>query len=253
MKNMEQEVVNAAKRYRSDPEAWRWILDSRDSGSRAEKLWVDTVASHLENSLLPRFHKRDEHLIELFLAQFLWGKSSGVRQGISDDRIYNVEYGHFATGGVYVTDKNLYISAFKELTSEIPLRKKGLVRFVLLGLMGQRDQTKPYRENRTWRKSYRAIHGVQVMGRDEGRDYALVATSVARWEIHPVYGLDLLVTALEMGRTGRFEGLFEDGKGVGEAASSEKGLLEDLHDLRERGILTQEEYETKKAEILSKM
>lgn len=192
---------------------------------------------------MPAFRDEGENLMEFFFAQFLRGESLGVQQGTSNERVYNTKYGEFGTGCLCLTDEHVYISVFKHLTADIPLRKKGLI--------GQTDGSRPYVRNQSWRIPNCSIRSLRMVRASQGSGRVALLTDAAKWEIYPLWGMELLAAGLSMAKKGQLRDVFDSTASSKGIASEEAALLEELHELKERGILTQREFGDKKRQILS--
>lgn len=261
MDGLEQEIMERAYKYKSDPEiAYRALADySITEKDPALKNLAETTAEHLKTVLIPYLDSAGESMINFCISQFLWGRSSGIRQGIGNDRLYTVHYGTFGTGYLCLTDKNIHILVAARLTKLLPLYKQGLVVSVLRGVLGERDETSPTKDDESWAISLQSIQDVQrTRSKRDEQEYVALITPAMTWEVYPWANVVEILTSINMAREGIFaqSGTISESTIPNQPGSVRTGAnnitaeLERLSALREQGQLTEDEFKVAKAKLL---
>lgn len=246
MTDLEYEIIERAKLYQTKPEElWEWLFHPQE-GDRYLRECFERIAINVRDQLYPITKRNKENLVDLYPVQVLWGHQSRLGSGIGTDRLYNYYYGTFGTGYMLLTDRNCHISVSSDLTKKCPLRKEpGIISFVLMGMLGERDKTKPTLEDRYWRIPAQSIKAAKVTTDMQRQECVELVTNESDFLVYPVH--EIMLTALQMIISGRMTEIF------GTQQSSQTSHTKDvdsLHALQQINfMLEEEEYEIEKPEI----
>ena len=252
---LEQQIIDNALYYKANGKG----QTSSKSGKSAS--WYTNIHQHFESVLIPHMRKSQENFVEYHPVWFLFGETASYKQGISSGKMYRHTYGTYGTGYICFTDKNVYITALNSLTQEYPLYltgSKGFMLRVLEGMVGERNDRKPYKGDNTWTINYPSVVGAQIT-QVEGNSNEIVymKTTTVDWQIEEHFAGELpsILTGINMGISGKLAQIWVSKQSNTDGQSSPEviELLEKLGELKSAGIITETEFEQKKQELLSRI
>ena len=253
MVDLESEVIARIKHYQTNPEAsWEWLL-TPESNDRDLREWFKRSAIHMRDYLYPRI-KSKENLIDLYPVQIMWGYQSRLGSGIGTDRLYNYYYGTFGTGYMALTDQNCYVKISADLTEKCPLyESRGIVGSVLLGMLGERDKTKPTREDQNWKFPVQSIKEIRLTQDARRQECVEIGTSNGNFLIY--YPAEIMIVAFQMIISEKIaEILAPQASQIAHGKNTDSlHALEQIKSMLDAGLISEEEYESKKLEILSRI
>lgn len=256
---LEQETVDWAIHYKSHEP----ILYKGEKPSQFDA-WYAMIHQHMMKHTWPRITGAKEHLVQYWPTYFLWGARSAQKRAAYDDRHYLYKMGTFGTGYTCLTLTNLYVVSLEQATKKFPLFVQGTVGFIsaVFGRMGgEVEDRHPLREDRSYAIPLESILDGQVTQNEDHRDMIALRTMNDQFQIHNHFngGLERIETAIRMARTGRLAGAagFVSVPQSQQISASENGdpvvKLKQLKQMLDAGLISPQEYERKKAEILAKM
>lgn len=251
MNDLERKLVNGMLYYQSN-------LPSSRTSKNDKKSWYDFVYQHVRNQLLPQIKSSGERFVQYWPAQFLWGNKTSQEQSIIDRNvIYRVQEGTFGTGYICVSDANIYIHVYAKLTEKYPLYKRGMIDFILHAIVKNMDKRKKVTRDQNWTIPNQTILGSQITETDYSNTVISLVTATTTWEIESAF-LNHELEILAAINLARFGTLANAGRSQAEQSETKisphiSELLKQLHELKKASILTAEEFEAKKREILSRI
>ncbi|MBX3047060.1 MAG: SHOCT domain-containing protein [Anaerolineales bacterium] len=237
MKNLERKLLDLLAHYKE-------FLKEQVSNTEGTKQdWYGQIQEHYEKDLLPLLEDNSEEFVEYWPAGFIWDEVSQLRTySRRSSRVLNGSHG---SGYLAASSDALYISVFNDLSKNYSPIPTGLAYQVLSGMSGERDARKPYKGDKTWRIGYSEITGIRAV---DDR-VLLIATAVGDWKItqHFSGDLEIIQTAISMGRNGRF------GKTASTTNDEIIVMLEKLAKLRDSGAISSDDFEDQKKKLLTKI
>jgi len=152
--------------------------------------------------------------------------------------------------------KNLYIFSFADITklffSEMdPGFINRAITGILQGMMGERDDRTPSRKDYNWTIPYDSIVSSQGIQPEDGVYNMRLQTHTTMWDFSMPYE-DKFLTAINLVKSGK---LFPSEPQLSQPATTQTNdhaaRLKKLADLLKSGLISQEDYQAKKTEILS--
>lgn len=254
MQDIEQEIIKRFVYHESNPK--RKLTGTNPQFAS----WLDSIHKHFEQIVHPRLQKSGEKFIEYWPIKLMWGKKSQVEQGIiTRDKFYRVSYGTFGTGYLCLTNHNLYLFSFAQLTEKFPLyEKQGFFDKVLLGLANKEDKKRPSNEDKNWSVPHQSILGAQITDDEYGQSVINLVTTAMVWEIHDHFTdtLPIMLTGINMCLSGKLAQTgVQQQPDTNNSQSSEEvlDLLNKLGELKSSGIITDIEFEQKKQQLLKRL
>jgi tetratricopeptide (TPR) repeat protein len=223
--------------------------------------WYKRLNDYFGSDMVPKLKGVGERLVTYGPAYLLWGKETTYRQDVTGKpRVYSFENGTFGTSALIITDRQVYLLALAALTKQFPFIKRGVSDFLLGSLVGAFDSTQPTKQDLLWNIPHRDILGAQVVDNGQGNRRLRLVTAAMQWEIYEHFtdDLDEFSAGLNLARSGKLEHLFDkpapvQAKPVAQVPDAVVQLLQKLGDLKTAGILSDAEFEAKKAELLSRL
>ena len=223
--------------------------------SNANRL-LDTINIHLKTVIYPILKANGERFVEYWPAIIEWGRET--RQHIHETHTSYKAYSTIGGGYLCLTDQNVRIVSLGQMNNFLEAHvKKGVSSFVadvLTGVAGGVvEHPEISKDDKLWTIPNQTIVGAQI-----SESGLTIATAVMRWSVND-FGFggesELMSVALNMAMTGKLARIGSATKGNLESKSSEEAikLLKQLGELLERGIITQEEFDQKKKELLAKL
>lgn len=252
MNATQQQVVERLNFYKQDPNAWQWIKNHENDKTYGG--WWRVVAQHLERVMLPRLKESHEILVEYMLAWLHWGQELSYHEVI-DGRAFNVKTGLYGTGYICLTDQNVHIASFAELTRKYPLLKSlgsvgGFLSFMVGEMVGDRENRKALQKDGFWTIPLKSILDAQVVSSNEGPDYITLATNSTNWNLYVGDKITLTLTAINMARFNQLQGQVAKPNVRDEVDNELRAKLQHLKELLDDGLITQADFDAKKQEIL---
>jgi tetratricopeptide (TPR) repeat protein len=214
----------------------------------------NTVYQHLNESVKPELDKNDEKLIDYWDCVFHWGKLQ--TQSVSKGNQTRGFHGKFGIGYVCLSDRYLRIVSIGSLSRKYAKQPgAGIAKKVFKALvLGNYDMRGAEKEDKFWVIPFKDIQGIYK----EDASFDLITFS-ENWEIAMLWGDEnYMFTALELARTGNLRRVIDLNKLRIKAKTSDSeddilDKIERLASLRDRGVISIEEFEQKKGELLARL
>lgn len=221
------------------------------SGADTASLIKQTNA-HFDNKLSIQ---QDEVIVDFYPASLI-GLGRTKREILVNGASFIEEHGQWGSGYVCLTDKNLHIVTIVELTKLLPNQSRVLSLFASLIPGG--DRTKKLTADQSWKVPYLAIKYVEPFIDPLLKDMKSIriATATDTWDIYTLwdahqeallFGLNL---ARESGFTKETPSTNRDSHSY---APDVMQLIVELGELKERGLISETEFNDKKKELLSRL
>jgi len=248
MNDHESALADRAKLYQLEPKA-SLTLTEPDS-----QFWYDRAYRHFNELLLPQIQDQGEHFVEYWECYLFWGQKTtqSMYQGTS-------AYVHNATSGagyVCATDKTIVLVSLRDVTRRF-VKKRGLIGRMFFAALRSYDFSRREMNDKTSAVS----HG-DIVGISSDDDWIILNTVSEDWRVFPYFNSDKpsLLAALNMARRGRLVDIWrpkepEPPMTTQNAASQDDifGAIKQLKELRDIGAISEEEYQAKKDELLSRL
>jgi hypothetical protein len=258
--SLEQEIVNAVQYYQSNqPNRWKGQTNKFDA-------WYELAYKYMMGQTWPKIKSNGELLVEYWPTYFLWGQHSAHKRAFYEDRHYLYKMGTFGTGYTCLTLSNLYIVSLGQATERFPLyEQRGMGGFfggVLGRMAGEVDHREPLREDRAYTIPVQSVLDAQIIQDQEQSDVIALRTMNDQLLIHNHFSgqLEEILAAISMVHTGKLAqalGLQSKRQSQSTTTSSNQQSpvekLKQLKQMLDSGLISNQEYETKKVDILSKM
>ncbi len=259
MNQKERDIFEDYHQTKDDIDYWAETLPAVNSETDDAfmRSYMQKMNAHISGVLIPHLKKNDEGIMIIQPApKFLWGQEKSYRQGITNDRMYRVTNGLYGTGYVCMTDKNIYIFSFADLTklyfseTDTGFINKAIMG-ILQGIMGERDDRTPSRKDYNWTIPYDSIVSSQeVQPKDEMSSMEL-RTHATMWNFYTLDEAKFLA-AINLVKSGKlFPSKPQPSQPVATQTNDHAARLKKLADLLESGLISQADYQAKKTEILS--
>lgn len=211
---------------------------------------------HFVESLLPVLEGGHEHLVEFWPSVLFWGLEE--QEKLFGGYSFTHLYGTGGTGYLCLTDKNIRIVSLGKLTQQMPpleKGKKGLLAELLLPTT-HKDEREVETTDRTWTVPHSSIIEAKLTKptgfSDKDVKFVKLATDVETWEIFTA-DENILLTALNMAAVGELTKIWDEEKQVRHSEDKILALIEKLAELRRKGAISDENFEVKKKELLSRL
>ncbi len=173
--------------------------------------WYAQIHQHFNDVLLPEIKSHaGELFVEYWPAYFVVDRVRELRQGISNDVLFNYEFGSHGTGYVCVTSRALRLVVIEQLTKQFPLYKSSLTGFVLDAISKQMNRLRPFQGDYTWSLSPSQIQTVSISASGRGGSERIrLVTDAGTWEVfeHFTDQRKEILRAVECLRSGAFVSL----------------------------------------------
>ena len=212
----------------------------------------DTVHGHLLSHALPGLKSSGEHLVEYFPVTLSWGYRQTM--GISDGKSYWSHSGSYGMGYACFTDTQVHLYSIGDLSRRY-MKSRGLFKRALFAVFMNFDFTKVEKSDKQWGIAYRSI---SIQRTDDG---VRLNTASDQWELQPLWAHEAhMMTIAQMGQRGALKNIWEPPAPVSQpsapatqSSTEVMKLLEQLAALRERGLVTEQEFQQKKSELLARL
>jgi tetratricopeptide (TPR) repeat protein len=214
---------------------------------------TDSVFTHLSEITLPQLKDGGECLIEYFECILYWGEER--IQSLNQGKQTFTHTGKYGFGYIVLSDKYLRIISLGNLSKKYGKQLgHGLGKRLIFALLSNFDVRSVEKSDKLWTVPFKDINNVS-------KDDELInlVTTSETWQISS-YFLDneYMQAALELARMGNLRKLvdIEKLRIKNTHSSSDDEIfekIERLASLREKGIITSEEFEKKKKELLARI
>jgi len=246
--NLELAIADRARHYQVTS-APRYTEDDKEFDRILE-----TIHDHLTQILLPEARQAGAGFVDYHTCVLSWGRDTSQTwyQGTS----YTSHHGRHGFGYIGLTDQALHLVSLGDLSRRY-LKGRGLLRRAFFALLRNIDFQSVEKQDRTWTVPYSSITDAQRV-----EDDIHLATPAETWQLQPIYtdSHSTILTAITMGRAGKLATIWDEPAAprpqIEPASSSPEEtvkLLEQIADLKEKGIITQQEFEEKKKDLLSRL
>ena len=256
--SLEEAIVNTAQYYQSNqPGKWTGKNIKFDA-------WYELAYKYVMEQTWPKIKSNNELLVNYWPTYFVWGASSAHKRAVYEDRHYLYRMGIFGTGYTCLTLSNVHIVSLKQATEKFPLYEQGAKGFIgqVLGRWaGEVDDRMPMKEDKAYTIPLQSILDAQIIQDQERDDVIAVRTVNDQLLIHSHFTgqLEEIVMAIRMAHTGKIAqalGLEPKTQNQQPTSSEKETPVEKLNQLKQMldaGLINTQEYEAKKADILSRM
>ena len=249
----EDALPDLARGYELEPKQPYRTGDRKKKAYRTE--WFQTIHQHFENELLPRVNSSpEERFIEYWPCHVVWDVQVETRWYSGSSLTHYC--GSVGTGYLCLTTANVYLASLGPLTRKYNPTKE-------MGLGGLSTLFAPVKWDVDVQKAdelrvvpTRGISSTQVLKRHLA-GFVELQSQFGRYLIYPAFLRDdeYISRALTVAAAGLLAQ--PEQPGDSDAGSTSEGdpmrLLRQLGELRATGILTEEEFETKKKELLARL
>lgn len=201
-----EELKNLAHEYERNPKSQYHAVQTGET-----ERWYAQIHQHFNDVLLPEIKSHaGELFVEYWPAYFAVDRVRELRQGISNDVLYNYEFGSHGTGYVCVTSRSLRLVVIEQLTKQFPLYKSSLTGFVLDAIGKQMNRLRPFQGDYAWSLSPTQIQNVSIAASGRGESERIrLATDAGTWEVfeHFTDQRKEILRAVECLRSGAFVSL----------------------------------------------
>ena len=223
---------------------------SGETPSKETDAICSAVHDHLTRVALSSIKKAGEKFVDYYPCTLIWGEDTSQRwyRGTSN----NIYHGQGGVGYICLTDQNVHIFSLGDLSRQY-IKGTSILLKGVFAMFGNFDLTSAEKQDTSWTIPYGSVTGVQRT------EHAVqLATAKENWEIGPVFSnhYACILTAINMGRAGKLAHIWDPPKpqiaapSATPAAAETLQLLAQLGDLRDKGILTEEELQEKKRKLL---
>ncbi len=248
MNDRQGALSSRARLYQVEP---RQLVSYKDPDSA---LWHERAFRHFQTELQFQVKNGGERFVEAWECYLIWGVKSSQTWHEGTSSI--VHEGRSGAGYLCLTDRNLYIVTLGELTRHF-IKRRGIMGRLFLAALRNIDMSRRELNDRTWTFTHGDIRGIS-----SGEEGVTMQTVSETWQFIPYFSGDasIILTALDLARAGRIAELFRSPEPEPEPTAPQPlpsaqpdifASIQQLGQLRDQGLITEEEFETKKAELLS--
>jgi tetratricopeptide (TPR) repeat protein len=188
-------LFNLSKYYELKPK--EFPIDPNIEGADV----LTAINKHFKETALPYLQKHGEHFVESWVGEFLLGGSK--KDTIFDGYSFTNIYGTRAVGYICLSDKNLFIVTFGDLSKKYINKKGGLTGFLISSLTRISDNTNIETENKVWTIPYTSISNVRISpNQDQKIEKVEIQSSQINCDIYTYFDQKTLLSAIEMGIKG---------------------------------------------------
>jgi hypothetical protein len=227
-------------------------IDEWHSDNANIKFWFQTIHRHVSKDLVPKLQSPEEYFITYWPCFLEWGKHSKVHA--SSNEVSSWDYSSYGTGCCCLTTKGLRLFSSAQLSKRVPMYKSGIKSALISGFTHRQYVRES--NDRWWSIPFSSIYGDHLSTSHDNTQYLVLATPTENWDIYPYFNDDppLISAGISVGRSNAFSQLHPLERTSGESASAPVfELIKQLAELRSQGVLTDEEFAQKKAELLSRL
>lgn len=240
MNEVEEQIIDNARAYKNSQRS------AYESPSGRYTSWFQHIHRHYQNSVLAGLNASREKLVDYWPCYvILEGREDrGLFSGTTQ-REYRGKYG---SGYICITNDHARLFVFDQLSqaySPFVQGAKGVAREFLTAVFGSPESYHfmALREDKTWTVPHRSISTAEIRPR-YGVQALNLATKYGCFELLHVFSGDLpiILTALNMAVSGELTKIW-----TSPTTNRNSELLAKLEELRQAGVITQSEFETKRA------
>jgi tetratricopeptide (TPR) repeat protein len=213
----------------------------------------DSVYAHFHESIRPELLGNGEKFVEYWECFLYWGAEE--LQSLHRGRTKYTYTGNYGMGYLCLTDRFLRIVSIGSLSKKYGNKLGvGLGKKILAAFLNNFDFRSIEKEDRIWAIPFKDIQGIY----QEDGAFQIV-TPKEGWEVFPYWSENEYIHfALELARSGNLRKLINvDNLSITPMQSNADDKIfekiERLASLREKGIITSEEFEQKKKELLARI
>lgn len=228
---------------------------SKEGASKEMAACIEGANNDFTNSLLPNLKTKNEIPVIWYPTMLLiWGRQT--RQVWVNGASFDQNCGFIGQGYICITRQNIHIVSKGNLAQIIEKSTKNSLSFLRHFLPGG-DKTEYVKADQYWVVPNNTIKSARII-KDPyiGQNSVRIMVEDMPWDIYGYWSDqdDITLTCLNMAKAGKFANIW----GNSNDQSKEEGkspieLLKELAELRKNGILTDEEFETKKKELLGRI
>lgn len=261
LRDYQSAIVDCARYYRLVPEAeWReW-----PATHNRFKPWYQCIHQHFTNNVAQQAKNNGEGIVHYWPCYLLWDRR--IETVFVRGSSYSHIYGSYGSGYICITDRSLYLVSLGQVSQQFPLFSQP----TLLGsttltrdlnrlkdafnlfFSGWSDHLEVERTDRIWMLPYQSITDAQQV-----QNFIKLLTPAQTWEIYEHFSnhLPVILTGVRMCISGKLVGICAPERPSVQASSASETLelLRKLGELKETGIITEEEYEEKKKKLLVRL
>lgn len=256
MTTLEETIRDNAIWYQTNTKSQVSANDMKFNDRHLE--WYSLIHKHYQNSLLSQLKNQDERFIEYWPTLFMWGTSSASK--ISGSEYINTvehKYGNFGTGYLCLSDKNLYIVVFAQLTKKFPLIRKDAVGWFFNVMTDISDERNPIKEDKVRAINYSSVDAAEITDDNELKwERIYLRTSAGVYYIYSHFNncKEEILAAIKMGVSGKLASIWSSNSNDNKTSLVDvPELLKKLKELRDNDIINEEEFQEKKRKLLSKI
>lgn len=250
MNEIETQILENARSYENS------LRDEYVSSSGRYTTWFKYIHKHYQNSIVTEFSKSQERLVDYWPCYVvLEGREDRDTFSGTTTKKYLGKYG---SGYICITNSHIRLFIFNQLTQQYPpftQGAKGFFREILTASLGSPEvyNLTAIRDDKIWTIPFQSILGSEIQTRINARAIEL-KTAYGKFDILEVFrdNLTKILTAIYMASSGKLSEIWADSQGIYPVSENKNtALLQKLIDLRQAGIITQSEFDEKKAKLLS--
>jgi len=231
-----------------------WIVYSPEDSKY--KLWCDLAYKHFVEELLPKAGQSGEIVLGYWPATFYWGETEHYQHHVDSERMYIRRSISSARGYFCITNSSLHIVLRSQITKKHPIKGPGCLASIFsIGFLDEHNKIEQEKNDKVITLSHRASQGVEL-----SNDEIIFRTSADTWRIIPLFGgaEQYIYVALSLASEGQLIPTTVEPSSVrtpGKQTSTQdfKAALKSLAELKAEGLISEDEYETKKREILGRI
>lgn len=223
--------------------------DTIDVADRKERDSLNQINDHFHNVLLPQLQKREETCIDYWpLLMIMWDRQS--KQMLINGSSFPMEHGKYGQGYVALTLENLFVISISNLPSRFQKpRATSIFKFFL----PVRDRIEPEKEDKMWTIPVSSVQRAEIVtDRYIESESVLVSTNDQAWFMYPFYNHEMVVAnGVSLASSGQLNQPLDV-----EHSDTKHDLirlLEQLAELRDQGVITTDEFENKKQDLLNRL
>ncbi len=238
-----------------NPDHWgEWVPEDKKYD-----FWCQLAHQHFVNELLSKVRLINEMVLHYWPATFFWGESEYQQYYSDKQRLYKHRSQRAARGYICITSSSTYIILRGELTKKYSIKGPGFIHnFLSMSFADRYDELYQEKNDREIVLSHKSLLGVELS------DITVVLhTPNDTWRIIPLFNgsnHQYIYAALSLASQGQLiptkvEPSSPSRQTADKATppSDIKGSLKMLAELKAEGLISEEEYEAKKKELLARI
>jgi len=212
-----------------------------------ERGYRELVNNHFHTTVYPIIKSNQEKIVDYWLAfSVVWDRRT--EQSHASGTSFRMEYGWIGQGYISLTDQNLRIATFGNSPHQF---KIGFGTKILRSLLPVSERLEPCKTDQLWTIPVTDIQSTPiVVDKVVGTESIKITISGQSWYLYTCNQEEITI-ALNLARSGKLSSEAIEKKPT--ANSDVIKLLKELAELKEQGVLTESEFESKKKELLSRL